>query len=63
MLIVDCGQMFPDDTEPGIDVILPDFTYLREQAGRIDGCLLTHAHDIEFRGDGFVVRPQRIREH
>lgn len=45
LLIIDCGQMFPDDTEPGIDVILPDFQYLRERADRIDGCVLTHAHE------------------
>ncbi len=45
LLLVDCGQLFPDDIEPGVDVILPDFTYLRERAGDIEGCLLTHAHE------------------
>lgn len=45
LLLIDCGQMFPDDTEPGIDVILPDFGFLRERADRIDGCVLTHAHE------------------
>ena len=56
LLIVDCGQMFPDDTEPGIDVILPDFTYLREQAARIDGCLLTHAHEDHIGALPYVLR-------
>ena len=56
LLIVDCGQMFPDDTEPGIDVILPDFTYLREQAGRIDGCLLTHAHEDHIGALPYLLR-------
>jgi ribonuclease J len=56
LLIVDCGQMFPDDTEPGVDVILPDFTYLREQASRIDGCLLTHAHEDHIGALPYLLR-------
>ena len=37
MVLVDCGLMFPDADMPGIDLVLPDFTYLRENADRIDG--------------------------
>ena len=38
ILVVDCGLMFPDPDMPGVDLVLPDFTYLRENADR-----LTHA--------------------
>jgi ribonuclease J len=45
LLILDCGQMFPDDLHPGVDSILPDLTYLRERADSIIGCIATHGHE------------------
>lgn len=45
LLILDCGQMFPDDLHPGVDSILPDLTYLRERADSIIGCIVTHGHE------------------
>ncbi len=45
MVILDCGQMFADETQPGVDSIIPDFSYLAENADRIDGCIVTHAHE------------------
>ena len=50
MVILDCGQMFADETQPGVDSILPDFTYLQENADRIDGCIVTHAHEDHIGG-------------
>src|SRR3982751_6051048 len=44
-MLLDCGLMFPDVEMPGIDLVLPDFTYLRENADRIEGCVLTHGHE------------------
>ena len=41
ILVVDCGIMFPDADMPGVDLVLPDFTYLRENADRVEGVLLT----------------------
>ena len=37
ILVVDCGIMFPDADMPGVDLVLPDFTYLRENADRVEG--------------------------
>ena len=44
-LLIDCGLMFPDADMHGIDLVLPDFTYLREHADRIVGCVATHGHE------------------
>ena len=45
ILIIDCGLMFPDADMHGIDLVLPDFTYLRDNADRIEGCVVTHGHE------------------
>jgi ribonuclease J len=56
ILVVDCGLMFPDAEMPGIDLILPDFTYLRENADRVEGVFLTHAHEDHAGGLSFLLR-------
>src|SRR5215471_5962948 len=56
ILVVDCGLMFPDADMPGIDLVLPDFTYLRENADRVDAVLLTHAHEDHAGGLAFMLR-------
>jgi ribonuclease J len=56
ILVVDCGLMFPDADMPGIDVVLPDFTYLRDNADRVDAVLLTHAHEDHAGGLAFLLR-------
>lgn len=45
ILLIDCGLMFPDADMHGIDLVLPDFTWLREQADRIVGVVATHGHE------------------
>jgi ribonuclease J len=56
ILVVDCGIMFPDADMPGIDLVLPDFTYLRENAERVEAVLLTHAHEDHMGGLAFLLR-------
>jgi ribonuclease J len=56
ILVVDCGLMFPDADMPGIDLVLPDFTYLRENADRVDAVLVTHAHEDHVGGLAFLLR-------
>jgi len=56
ILIIDCGIMFPDPDMPGIDLVLPDFSYLRENADRVDGIVLTHGHEDHTGGLGFLLR-------
>ncbi len=56
ILVVDCGIMFPDVDMPGVDLVLPDFTYLRENADRVEGVFLTHAHEDHAGGLAFLLR-------
>ena len=56
ILIVDCGIMFPEVDMPGVDLVLPDFTYLRENADRVEGAVLTHAHEDHAGGLAFLLR-------
>lgn len=45
MIIVDCGIAFPDEGMPGIDVVIPDFTYINENITKLRGIFLTHGHE------------------
>ena len=45
MIVVDCGISFPDDEMPGIDIVIPDMTYLRENRAKLKGFLITHGHE------------------
>lgn len=45
ILIVDCGVLFPEEHQPGVDLILPDFGFLEERLGDIVGVVLTHGHE------------------
>jgi ribonuclease J len=56
LLLIDCGLMFPDPEMLGIDLVLPDFTWLRERAGDVVGAVLTHGHEDHVGGLSFLLR-------
>ncbi|CAM8637631.1 COG0595 mRNA degradation ribonucleases J1/J2 (metallo-beta-lactamase superfamily) [Acidimicrobiia bacterium] len=56
IMLIDCGIMFPELDMLGIDLVLPDFTYLRENADRIIGCIATHGHEDHVGGLNFLLR-------
>jgi ribonuclease J len=58
LLIVDCGVLFPEESQPGIDLILPDFTYIAERLNDVEAVFLTHGHE-----DHIGALPYLLREH
>ncbi|MCU0278002.1 MAG: ribonuclease J [Candidatus Nanopelagicales bacterium] len=56
LLIVDCGVLFPEESQPGVDLILPDFEYIRERLGDIVGLVLTHGHEDHIGAVPFLLR-------
>ena len=56
LLIVDCGVLFPEDTQPGIDLILPDFSYIRERLHDVIGIFLTHGHEDHIGAVPYLLR-------
>lgn len=56
LLIVDAGVLFPEETQPGIDLILPDFSYIRERLSDVIGIVLTHGHEDHIGAVPFLLR-------
>ena len=56
LLIVDCGVLFPEDTQPGIDLILPDFSYIRSRLNDVVAIFLTHGHEDHIGAVPYLLR-------
>jgi len=56
IIIVDCGIMFPDDDMPGIDFIIPDFSYVKKNKNKVKAIILTHGHEDHIGGLPFLFK-------
>ena len=56
LLIVDCGVLFPEDFQPGVDLILPDFDYIRDRLDRVEAIVLTHGHEDHIGAVPYLLR-------
>jgi len=56
LLVVDCGVLFPEDHQPGVDLILPDFDYIRGRLDDIEAVVLTHAHEDHIGAVPYLLR-------
>lgn len=56
ILIVDIGVLFPEENQPGVDLILPDFEYLRDKWSKVKAIILTHAHEDHIGGVPYLLR-------
>ena len=55
LLVIDCGSMFPEADIPGIDLVIPDLTYLQDNADRVVGLVLTHGHEDHIGAAPFLL--------
>lgn len=60
IFIVDCGLAFPDSEMPGVDIVLPDFTYVEKNADRVRGVVITHGHEDHIGGLAYLMKKVNV---
>jgi ribonuclease J len=56
LLVIDCGVLFPDENQPGVDLILPDFDPIRDRLGDVEAVVLTHGHEDHIGAVPYLLR-------
>ena len=56
LLVVDCGVLFPEETQPGVDLILPDFAYIQDRLDDVAAIILTHGHEDHIGAVPYLLR-------
>ncbi|WP_028046993.1 ribonuclease J [Cellulomonas sp. URHE0023] len=59
LLVIDCGVLFPEDHQPGVDLILPDFEYIKDRLNDIEAIVLTHGHEDHIGAVPYLLRLRR----
>ncbi len=60
MLLIDCGLMFPTDDMPGVDIVLPDLSFLETQEEELVGVVLTHGHEDHIGALSYLLRQRNV---
>ncbi len=56
LLVIDCGVLFPNDEQPGVDLILPDFSPIRDRLDDVEAIVLTHGHEDHIGAVPYLLR-------
>lgn len=56
ILLVDCGVLFPEEEQPGVDLILPDFHYIQDRLDKVEALVLTHGHEDHIGGVPYLLK-------
>ncbi len=60
MVIVDCGMAFPDGDMPGVDIVIPDFSFVERNASKIRGLVITHGHEDHIGAVPYLLKKLRL---
>ena len=56
ILLIDCGVLFPEEEQPGVDLILPDFHYIKDRLDKVEALVLTHGHEDHIGGVPYLLK-------
>ena len=56
LLLIDCGVLFPEEEQPGVDLILPDFSSIKNRLDKVDALVLTHGHEDQIGGVPYLLK-------